>query len=80
MEPNLQNTNPAQQPVQPVSQVIQPQPQSQQPINNSEAVKPVQSQNYSVSQGEHHTGKSFLKILKSSAHQKTFLKLITVYY
>jgi hypothetical protein len=50
---------PTSQPVQPVSQVTPPQTQT----NQASVTQPVQPQNYSVLQSEHHSGKSFIKIL-----------------
>jgi len=59
MEGNTAQTQDISQPVQPISQVNQPQAQTNQvPVS-----QPVQPQNYSLSQGEYHSGKSFVKIL-----------------
>lgn len=58
--------NPAQAQSQPVAQPttpsVAPMPQASQ-VNQVAATQSVQPQNYSVAQSEHHTGKSFLKVL-----------------
>ena len=43
--------------------VAQPLAQPQAPVNPASVTQPVQPQNFSVSQSEHHTGRSFLKVL-----------------
>ncbi len=74
MDSNLPNQNSGQasqpsipqdmQPVQPVQPLAPAIPQqAQTPVNNMPVTPSTTQQNYSVSQSEHHTGKSFLKVL-----------------